>query len=425
MRILLVTPVDVGSGETITTWHMANQVIERGGDVRFLASSYAHRFLSGKFPAKVDLFTQDAEQNRDVWETCVKQYQPDAIVFSDYPLFFFSNGVSPLADKEEWARSLERLGACLITLDHTGFAQRAQGIFFGPPHLSFHYEKIPAIPDGMGIMLPCPMNEPADLSERRGRAFRFWDTPLTVPSEDRQAIRRRFLEREDDLLVFHAVARWAWESAEAFRLTYYQNLPGILEYYLADLPKRVTVVSVNDGQLLQQPSNAKIRVVNLDRLPAPEFEALMFASDLMLTENRISISLGKAVCGLLPCAALRNSFTFRQLMESMSGPLRDLVWSMEAQRAGAIYPYELFPGGTREWLDQVQLYRDNSLTEAFKTLEIFGEDSTRRELHALLVDPAARECLRSRQAAYAGAVQQLPDAERVLRQFLRGQTGAQ
>lgn len=263
MRVLFVTPVEIASGETITALHMAEKIVENGSNVLFLSSAFARQFLEKQFPQEIREFTDDGHRNRTIWDTSLREFQPDAIVFADYPTLFFSSVTTPLAGKEEWVRSLEEIDACLVTLDHMGFAQQAIQICLGPPHLSLHFETLPAIPDRMHILLPCPMHEPSHVNERKGKPFRYWDVPLGVPEDWRQKVRRRYLDCESDYLIFHSVARWAWQSAQLAGISYYLFLPEILEYYLADLPKPVTVVSVNNGNLLKQPNSSNIRIVNL------------------------------------------------------------------------------------------------------------------------------------------------------------------
>jgi hypothetical protein len=411
---MFVTPVEVGSGETITALYMAEKIVEAGGSVLFLSSAFARCFIEERFPKEIQDFTDDGEQNRIIWDLSLRKFRPDVIVFADYPLLFFTSGVSPLSDKEGWVQSLKEVDVCIATLDHTGFAQREMGLYFGPPHLSFHYESIPGIPEQMRILLPCPMNEPKPLIRRKGQPFRYWDIPLTITEDQRREVRRRYLENEDDYLIFHAVAHWAWQTTQIYEIPYYQFLPEILEYYLADLPKNVTVVSVNNGELLKKPSNAKIQIINLPSLPKSEYEALLFGSDLMITENKISISLGKAICGLIPCVILRNSYRFRELLQRLKGKLRQVVIAMETMRPGAVYPYDIFPSGMKEEVNQLGLYQDNSLTRGFKELEIYGEEETRHEIQSLLLDEVTRNFVYEQQLAYVKKVQRLDDAAQAL-----------
>lgn len=418
MKALFVTPVESGSGETITAIQMARRIVEGDGDVRFLASPFAHRLLGDAFLGKTRMLGDDGDTNRQVWHATIESFRPDAIVFADYPLFGFSRGASPLRS-EEWERELQELDACLITLDHMGFAQRARGLFFGPPHLSFQYETIPAIPPRMHIMLPCPMHAPSPVSGRRGEPFRYWDVPLSLAEDERRAMRRRFLDRDDDYLVLHAAAPWAIESAKAAGIPYYTFLPRILDYYLADAGRPVTLVSVNDGELLTQPVGSTIRIYNLASLPSRDYDRLLLSADLLISENKISISLGKAICGLVPCVSLRNSFRLRELLRRLHGELREIVLAMEAVRQGSVFPYGVFPVGMDDELDQLGLYGENSIVRGFRELEIFGDESTRDELTRLLSDDVHRKALQLQQIAYVDELRRIDSATSLLAKFTR------
>jgi hypothetical protein len=224
--------------------------------------------------------------------------------------------------------------------------------------------------------------------------------------------------------VFHSVPTWAWRQAEAMGLTLYRYLGTILDCYLRDLPRPVTVVSVNNGSLLQLPARSGIHLANLEPLPSRDFEALLFGSDLVLTENMVSISTGKAICGLQTCAALRNSFRLLDLLSRLEGQLEELVLAMEGDRLGSIFPFNVFPTGMTDELDRIVLYRDNSLTRAFRPLEIFGDGDTRRSLEALLLDDGERDSLRGAQWEYVRRLQRLDDCVEVLERVVREDCGA-
>lgn len=421
MKVLFVAPVEVGSGETITALHMAERVIASGGDVRVLASPFAARLIGRRLGDRVRVMTGNGEANRTLWSAVVAGFRPDVVVFADFPLLTFSRGVSPLAN-DAWVASLDDLDACLVTLDHMGYAQRAMGIFFGPPHLSFQYESIPAIPPRMQVLLPCPMHEPGTVAGRKGAPFRYWDAPLTIPAGERRAVRRRFLGRDDDLLIVHAVARWAWEGAASARLPYYDVLPRILQHYLGDMDRPVTLVSVNNGHLLPVPPGGNLRVINLSSLSSHEYDRLLHAADLLLTENRISISMGKAICAHQPCVTLRNSFSYRELLGRLTGDLRDIVVAMDTARSGSVYRYGIFPLGMDDEVGTLGLYRDNTIVAGFGELELFGGGETRDRLRALLDDDPVRNALRTRQQAYTARLRHLDHADVVLSRLV--QTGA-
>jgi hypothetical protein len=419
MRVLVIAPVEEGSGETITALHVGERLRARGHQVLFLAAAFARRFLDGPFPDDVWALGGDEDENHATWQRAVATFRPDAVLFADYPHLYFSTGVSPLARREGWVQELESLDALLVTLDHFGFAQRAMGMFFGPAHITtFQFEEFPAIPERMRILLPCPMHEPGPVDGRRGTPFRYWDVPLGIDEGLRKEVRRKYLRNDNELLVFHSVPNWAWRAAEALELPFYRFLPQLLGEYFRDTARPVTIVSVNNGSLLDPAASFGARIVNLAALPTADFEALLFAADLVITENKVSISMGKAICGLQPCAVLKNSRTLVELMAVAPPKAREVILAMENARLGAVYPYEVFPSGFASQLRELVLYRDNSLTRAFADLEIYQLDGTRAELQRLLIDGAARDELRANQLVYVDSLADLGDGAEILEGML-------
>jgi hypothetical protein len=310
------------------------------------------------------------------------------------------------------------LDTCLVTLDHFGFAQGEMAMFFGPPHRSAEYHRFDAIPERMKIMLPCPMHEPHPVPGRKGRPFRYWDVPLTIAREERAAMRRRHLRDPDELLIFHTVSNWAWKTEQSLGHHFYANLSELLTLYLSEIDRRVTVLSLNSGALLAPSSHPRISIVNLGTVSPPEMDRLLFSADLVLTENQVSISLGKAVCGLQTAAAFRNGFGILELLDRANGRLRELVLAIENPRPGSIYPFEVYPTGMRDLLEQIVLYRDSSLPAAFERLEIFGGEETGRALANLLADERTRAELGARQRVYVDRLAALPRGAAVLAELV-------
>jgi hypothetical protein len=413
MRVLFVAPMSHSSGEAVTATYMAKTIVERGGASRLLATPLALSLLGETREIDTVQLTDDGARNHHLWSTTLQTFRPEIIVFADYPLLFFSSGVAPIADRERWVATLEETDALLVTLDHIGYAQGEASVFFGPPHLSLQSEKLPELPSAMHVLLPCPLNEPSYVPSRRGVPFRSADAPLQASTGRIAELRRRFLAREDELLIFHSVPNWSLRFAEAYGLPHYRFLPAILEHYLSQFPVPATVVSVNAGGLLEQPGAARTRFVNELNLPTDDYETLLMSADLFITENKVSTTLGKAVCGYVPSAVLKNSFGLRDVLERLKGPLREIALAMESAQPGSIFPYEVFPVWSTEDLDGLGLFRTNSINEAFSDLELWGGEDTQNVLHRLLTQ-RTRDELRAHQARYLEKVRSLPDAYEVL-----------
>lgn len=423
MKVLLVAPVEVGSGETVTARYLASRLAGRGHEVHFLASEFAARFLHDEFVGRITSLGKDGPANVTTWNRTLAGFGPDVIVFADYPLMFWRQGLAPLAREPGWEEGVRRLDIPLVTLDHFGFAQGEMGIFLGPPHLTHAYHRFEAIPEQMQIMLPCPMHGPGEVAGRKGVPFRYWDVPLTITDEQRAATRGRYRHSDGDLLVVHTVSNWAWKSAENLQLGFYRHLGALLAHYLASLRRGVTVVSLNNGSLLGSVQANGVHLTDIAPLPPPEFDALIFSADLLLTENKVSISMGKAVCGLQPAAVLKNSFGVLELMQLCSGPVREIVCAMERERLGSVFPFDVYPTGMRDTLEDIVLYRDNLLTAGFAELEVFGGSPTADALAALLTDAAMRDALVASQRRYVDALNGIEDGATLLERIVCGRRG--
>lgn len=417
IRVLFVTPSELSSGEAVTALHMAERVVRRGGRCAVLASPFTAALLESRLGSLVTRLTSDRKGNQALWDTALRDLRPDAVVFADYPLLFFSNGITPLAD-DRWVASLESIDALPITLDHLGYAQRVMRVPFGPPHLSMHAEVTPALPPRMGVLLPCPMNEPTAVAGRHGLPFRYWDVPLPGGSSRRE---RTGGARQQDgrLLVVHTTPNWAWRIARRWGLPHYRALSELLQYWFTGLGAPVTVVSVNNGELLTATeTTTDVRIVNSGVLPPDEYERLLAAADLLITENAVSVTIGRAACATLPVALLHNSRRLPDILDSADAETRQLVLAMERARLGAVFRFEAFPIWSADDVEELGLFRENSVTSTFVRAELFGGETTRRQLTALLTDPETRADLRDRQREYIARVAALPDASEVLASVL-------
>lgn len=416
-RVLFVDPVLDGSGEIITTLHMGRDVQRAGSEAHYLGTPLAQTLLNEEFGARVRPLGSDPGENLKQWNSALREVRPDAIVFADLPFFWLEQGTVQLGSPDALVESLETVDVPVFTLDHFGMTQRACTLFFGPPHLVQTPNQIPEMPKHVHRLLPCPMHEPSEIPGRQGQPFRYWDVPLTRPAGERERTRAEWLDDPNGLLVLLPIPGWAVRVAATIDHPYHRLLPEFLTYYLEGLDRPVTIVVVN-GQHLPQCDSESIRIVPVATMPVERFEALMFAADLLLTDNGLSIAMGKAVCGLQPCANLRNSGRFPELASHLAGTMRELMWKMERAKLGSIFPYEVFPGGTREELQMLGWFRHQGITDACATVELFGGEQTRDALRALLLDPASRSDLVTQQRAYVDRLTALPTAYEVLRNTL-------
>ena len=410
-KALFVTPSEVSSGEAVTALHMGEDLAAKGWSVRFLASRFTADFLAPRLGDRVTVLGTDMAENRRRWERVLHEFQPGHVVFADYPLLSFGGAAAPLWDAD-WEEALPLADAALFTLDHLGYAQRQGLVFFGPPHETIGVQRIQPLPPWIRILLPCPLHDP-EHSALRGHPFRLRSLNGAAAPHGGDA-RQRHLRSADELLVLHFVSHWACEAARLIESPYYSLFPEWLVRHLRGIGRPVTVMSVNNGALLPELESDGVRIVNVRPMAPSDFEALLAAADLVLTENRISVSLAKAIGMLRPAAVLRNTRSVLDI--SREGPAEAAAFAglMERERIGSVFPFEVFPIWSRADLELLGIFDESCLGGAYAEIELFGGEVSASQLHQLLTDPSARARMREAQLSYLRRLESLPSCSEVL-----------
>src|SRR4029453_2583022 len=244
-----------------------------GCEVCFFASKFTSSFVGGMFQDGLVLMGPNRLDNQRAWELLLRDFNPQHIVFADYPLLTLSSGTAPLHDNS-WEHALNDCNADLFTLDHLGYAQHPRLLFFGPPHGTLGIERIPALPPRMQILLPCPLHDPATTS-LRGHLFQYWRDPGKRNVRDPAEIRAPYVRSADELLVLHLTSHWACQAAELLMNPYYAFLPRLLSYYLGSLSRPVTVLAINNGCLLPEQTSGHVRILNAGPITPQRYEDLV------------------------------------------------------------------------------------------------------------------------------------------------------
>jgi hypothetical protein len=327
-------------------------------------------------------------------------------------LLFFSSGTPPLAD-DAWVEELDRAAPALFTLDHLGYAQRQRVVPFGPPHMTFGMEVTKALPDRMKVLVPCPIHDPGAVADRRGVPFRAWSA-RAVPRAEVQALRAKFLAHDSERLVLHVTPGWAVHLARALGLPHHRFLAQWLAEAFAGLRPPVVIVSVNASDLLSPAVVAGVRMINVPPMPPDDLERLVVAADLMLTDNAIAVTLGKAVCSIKPCALLANSLSLADLYDRRDEAGARWAFAIERERPGGTFPWDVFPIWSADDLARLGFGASHPFRRGYARVEVFGGNSTSTALAALLDDDATRRALADLQRNYVEQVAALPTASDAL-----------
>lgn len=406
-RFLLVAPSEMSSGEAITLAGIGEDLERAGSTFTVLASKGASRFLEPRFGGRVQAFGGSLSANQKLWNETLSREKPDAIVFADYPLLFFSSGSVPLSD-DGWVESLERCGCALFTLDHLGYAQGERIVAFGPPHMTFGMEVTRELPARMQVLLPCPINDPAREGLRGVPYLSVSSSEVSDPQ--RREVRARLLDDERALLVVHSTPGWAVHLARELGLPHYAFLSELLAEMFAECGRPVVVASVSGDRLLNESQRGRIRTVNLPPMPPADFERLIAAADLVLTDNAISVSLGKAVCLRRSCAVLANSSGIVELDAHGDAPGARWARAIEREQPGAIFPWEVFPIWNGDDLERLGFGADHAFRRCAARLELFGGEATRAQIAELVDGGPLRARIDDAQRDYLQQLRALPSA---------------
>ncbi len=419
-RVMFVVPSDLSSGEGITVLHMCLDLQEAAHEVLVLASAFASRFLEPRLGAAVRRLTADVQENGRCWDRAVREFQPQAVVFADYPLLHFSNGVTPLLT-ERWLASLSSLDAELVTLDHLGYAQRERQLNFGPPHLSLHSECTPVPMERMRVLLPCPMNAPISVASRAGTPFRYQALAADSDSLERERVRHAYAPVSSHLVV-HATPNWAWRIAEDWQLPHYPLFDRVLEQLLGTVERPVTVISVNNGALLAERDTPTLTIRNSGLLAHHDYEALLNAADLLITDNAVSTTIGRAALAGVPVVCFRNRRRLLDIVRGADRAARELAYVMEEARPGSVFPFDVFPIWNEADLQSLGLFNANLVTACAIHVELYGGSSSAECMRAALEDDGTRTSLRTLQAEYSALVAALPSSHVVMQTIIDADT---
>ncbi len=232
----------------------------------------------------------------------------------------------------------------------------------------------PVAPDGMLVVKPCPINDPAPAA---GGVFR-WSPFRGLARGDGEALRRALAILPRSRIAFLAIAPWAVRAAtERGLLGHYETLIGRLIAGFAAAGEETTLVVVSP---IARPETVHrgVRLRSMSYLPRAEYEALLLGADLVISDNAIQTSIGKALVAGIPTLVLVNS------------------------RAAERPVYNIFPL-------ELRLPADSAYLEAIQPVEI-GEPSA---IAARIAE--AWQGTATRATAYLAALAELPSAADIVR----------
>ncbi len=406
MKMLFLAPSRLARGDAAIAADLARQMPRKRIQVGFVSSAESLPQLHDLGMPTLPLTGATPEENLAILDRVVRGFRPDFLVAAD------AFAVNQSCDWTGLTIDLlrERYDCPVGSIDRLGWpAADYTADFYGGVRV-----RLPRLLDGCDLVIrTCPPHAPA-AGEPTGPAVLYAglhpgglrDGGLRRAAVD-DVLQAPDIDVTGRPVVFIANSDWEHRnprhSVDVARLI--DALPRILHSHLAALGRPVRVVHVGP-RAWRFPVADTIEYRHFSRLPYAMFHARLAASDLFVTTNTLSATLGRAVLAGVPSLALQNAST----VQDGTGP----GWlTQAAPQLGTAYPFRVAPLG---WYDLLEpLLSGNPYRDCFATAEIFDREAVRERMSGLL-DGAAE--LRERQARFRDLLAGLAPPVDVLRAVL-------
>lgn len=259
---------------------------------------------------------------------------------------------------------------------------------------------------------PCPLNIPGQgAPDRQHFDYALLDLPVERSPQLRSAARERLGLSAGAKVVLTTTATWqhtykAYPNVVAF----VQLCTQLKERIFADLGPDTRLIAVGSASLFQ--GQAPSHVMQMSSVPPSEFQTLIQAADLFVSDNVTSTTLARAALSGVPALALYSSLRrdapgHLKGAPHLAGPLRKA-----AEESEHLYPFRMFPVGWYHFL--APLLRANPFVDLMEHCEIFDTDRATGLIQELLGGGPHTERLQGKVADYRERLEQLPPVSEIL-----------
>lgn len=407
-KAFIIAPAYLGTGETVNAIVVAEQLREKRVKCTFIASPYGANFVRDKHFDCFE-FTAQKEKNVRIIKDMIKKENPDLVVVADYYLFYLSRDLPEYL----WVGFLEDIDVTTITFDSIGLGREFPSYsyvvtpeLFPPPRHSIRY-RIPSFVEA--IIYPGPPFTDAGGApdEYCGRLY---TKDYTVLQYNKKKIREKLGIQEDLKLVFHPVPKWSLSTLGATCPFYHSLMTDVIELYLSWLDTKMKLVCVNPSQQSLY-TRGTVQVEEFEFLPFDLFMQYLFSSDLMITDNLLSATMGKAILNRIPVLLLGNSYSIEEICSLDIGSDVLSVVREYVEKGARIPPLPF-------WTVFKESYATRDIQNTFMQEELFNAREVYQMMKGILTDVAIQEELRQRQDEYVQKVQALPTMAEIVTSFL-------
>jgi hypothetical protein len=374
----------------------------------FVVSPYGENLLKDK-PFASFTFTEDKRKNIKTIKDMIKKKDFDVVVIADYYLFYLNRELTSFL----WINFLEDIGVTTITFDSIGIGREFPSYrYIGTPELfpPRKYNMMSTVPSFVeAIIFPSP---PFSGSENTPDVYcgRLYEEDFSTLSYDKGTLRKE-LGLKNELVIFHPLPRWSLSTLELLSPGYYPLMADIVTMHIKRMDVDARILCVNSSQNTLYRPTGRIQVNPFTFLPFDTFMKYLFSSDLMITDNLVSATMGKAILNRVPVFLLANTYSMEDIF---SLERSDMVVPLIRNHMGENGSVPILPF----WNTFKKAYAARDFQKTYIQGELLNVEETHKKMKDILTDSHVQETLRSRQDEYIRKIQALPTMADIVCSFM-------
>lgn len=410
LKLLFITLGHLSSGEFTIAVEFAKRLSVSKYKIIFLTSEEGYNYLSQNgfetFVVKRSYYISKNENERII-KQFIEQFAPNFLILSDVYTFDFSYIWTGLKFSH-----LKEYGIKIASFDEYEYRSNNYEIdYYG----DFKSLFLPLINECNYLLAHCPLNKPVT-NKHDDLVFNLslYGEKFILLEEEKQRIRQKFsLDGTIKKLVFTATSKWESINMNNFAplTTLLRWVPRIILEYLDNIGEKIALIHIGP-QRWDTSGLMNIFYNHFSYLHPVDFDKMIFASDLFITTNLVSVTLSKAIFGNVPSIVINNDkiIDFNKFTQKIC----ELpVWYQKMARdVGIAYPYHVFPFGWYNFLKTI--LENNSYLDTFIQAPLFQVSKCINTLKTYLLDCDYREALRKKQLNYVENMLKLATPEKII-----------
>lgn len=409
-KIAVIVLSTISAGELTIAYEFVSRLSKDKYEVQFIVSGKFGPYLESKHMDYLKLDENESPQvNNSKICSFIDSFNPDFFLVSDVFTLEYSYAWSGVKFE-----TLSKYNIPIIGVDEYEFPSTEYKI----DYYGLFQEKLPPLVDKCDFIIrDCPINA-ENHSAENVKCFSLYEKKFELNKHAKQRIRKELGLDDDEKIIFFTMS--SWELLNMHKLgslnSFIKWIPCIIENYISSLQKKVTVIHVGKNPW-QNISNNKIRYYHFDSLLPKNFDAYLFASDLYITLNVVSVTLTKAVYAGVPSVVLQNKkiIKFDKLKNRLA--TMPLWYRNMADDVKVVYPFRASTFGWYKFLDPV--LQNNEYTNTFIEVPIFKMSQVVSVLDKYLFDKSAILELKERQMNYVDKILKLSTPNEIMNDIIK------